>query len=262
QEASTRASQDSAQASLINDVSAVTNAGTAQGRFSLFARSGVSGVSVRLEAYATVNRGGQIRGAGWYIDLLDNGSSRFVIDANLFAITANGGLTYPFQFDGQTLTIPNLVVTTSLIAPNGSSDRVVRSGGVGDARPSSPGFREIPGCSYDFYADGDWSVLIASTADVYVEANGTANVQQSSALTVAIAIDGVPLNSGRGQQSYSVTAGGNTTKATYQTGPIDYTAMRVIGTGNHRISLMFKWEGGANSGATVSANMYVVVLKR
>jgi hypothetical protein len=61
------------------------------------------------------------RNAGWYLDLLPDGNSRFVIDANFFAITANGGVSYPFQFDGSTLTIPNLRVTSSVFLPNSVS---------------------------------------------------------------------------------------------------------------------------------------------
>ena len=36
-----------------------------------------------------------------------DGQRRTVFDANLIAFTANGGLSYPFTFDGQTLRVPN-----------------------------------------------------------------------------------------------------------------------------------------------------------
>ncbi|MGW5960670.1 host specificity factor TipJ family phage tail protein [Methylorubrum thiocyanatum] len=101
-----------AQASTNNDLYARSDNGTAFGRFGMVATSGIAGVSVRISAVASTEILGVRRNAGWFIDLLPDGSSRFVLDANLFAITANGGISYPFTFDGQTLRVPNLVLTS------------------------------------------------------------------------------------------------------------------------------------------------------
>ncbi|MEN3238294.1 host specificity factor TipJ family phage tail protein [Methylobacterium ajmalii] len=120
-EATARASQDGAFAIQINDLYARSDQGTAYGRFSMDVQSAPSGVSVRLAARASTESYGQRRNAGWFLDLLPDGNSRFVIDANFFAITANGGTSYPFQFDGSTLTIPNLRVSNSAILPGAVS---------------------------------------------------------------------------------------------------------------------------------------------
>ncbi len=123
-EASARASADGAFAGQITDLYARSDQGTAYGRFSMDVQSAPSGVSVRLAARASTESYGQRRNAGWFLDLLPDGNSRFVIDANFFAITSNGGTSYPFQFDGSTLTIPSLRVSNSAILPAPSRNRI------------------------------------------------------------------------------------------------------------------------------------------
>jgi hypothetical protein len=113
-ESTARANADSALAQSITDVQAYSAGGTASGRFSLVAASAPSGVTVRLQALLASQFGGQTYGAGYYLDLLSDGSSRFVIDANAFYITNNGSSVPLLSFDGFTLRVPNLVLT----APN------------------------------------------------------------------------------------------------------------------------------------------------
>ncbi|ACK81236.1 host specificity factor TipJ family phage tail protein [Methylorubrum extorquens] len=107
-----QANQTSAQASINQDLSARTDAGTASGQFLMGVTSGPAGVTARIAAYVKTERFGAPRYGGWFIDALGDGTTRFVIDANLFAVTANGGVTYPFTFDGQTLRVPNLILTS------------------------------------------------------------------------------------------------------------------------------------------------------
>jgi hypothetical protein len=116
-EATARAQGDNATASQVNDLYARSDIGTAYGRFAMTAVAAPSGVSVRLAAQVSTDSYGVRRNAGYFLDLLPDGTSRFLIDANFFAITANGGVSYPFTFDGTTLRVPNLILTGSNVPP-------------------------------------------------------------------------------------------------------------------------------------------------
>ncbi|MGE7419086.1 hypothetical protein, partial [Methylobacterium tarhaniae] len=120
-ETQSRVAGDAANAAQITDLYARSDAGTAVGRFAMTAVSAPGGVSVRLAMQASTESYGQRRNARLFLDLLPDGNSRLVVDANTFAITANGGTSYPFLFDGQTLTIPSLRVTNSAIIPGAVS---------------------------------------------------------------------------------------------------------------------------------------------
>ena len=52
----------------------------------------------------SVNLGSQA--AGWHLDLLPDGKSRFVVDAQTLVVTR----PHPFTFDGETLRVPSLVM--------------------------------------------------------------------------------------------------------------------------------------------------------
>ncbi|SFH15987.1 hypothetical protein SAMN05192565_1671, partial [Methylobacterium gossipiicola] len=112
QETSARIAGDNATAGQITDVLARTNAGTAAGRFSLQVTSAPGEVTARLQALLATQYGGQTYGAGYYLDLLNDGSSRYVVDANAFYITANGSSVPLLSFDGYTLRVPNLILTS------------------------------------------------------------------------------------------------------------------------------------------------------
>lgn len=103
-----------AQAGTNIDLYARSDAGTAAGRikFEAISANGAPGVVARYSVQLSTDRNGVFRNSGLFMDLSADGSSRVVIDANLFAITANGGLSYPFTFDGQTLRVPNLILTS------------------------------------------------------------------------------------------------------------------------------------------------------
>ncbi len=111
-EQTARINQDGAFAGQIQDVYARTDAGTAAGRIKFEAVSAPSGVAVRFSIQLSTERNGFYRNSGLFMDILGDGSSRIVMDANLIAFTANGGLSYPFTFDGQTLRVPNLILTS------------------------------------------------------------------------------------------------------------------------------------------------------
>ncbi|GJD58156.1 host specificity factor TipJ family phage tail protein [Methylobacterium dankookense] len=120
---STQALADAAgaSASQITDLYARSDAGTAVGRFSMQVASGPAGVTARIQALIAATRGGQTYGASYYLDLLDNGQTRFVVDANAFYITSGGSPVPMLSFDGFTLTIPSLRVTNSVMLPNSVS---------------------------------------------------------------------------------------------------------------------------------------------
>lgn len=110
--ATAQANQTSAQAGVNNELYARSDAGTAFGRIKFEAVSAPGGVTARFGIQLSTERGGQFANAGFFMDILPDGQRRTVLDANLIAFTANGGLTYPFLFDGQTLYVPNLVLTS------------------------------------------------------------------------------------------------------------------------------------------------------
>jgi uncharacterized coiled-coil protein SlyX len=135
-----RAGADAAQASQIQTLFASTDAGTAAGRIRFEAVSAPGGVTARFSIQLTVDRGRPdlFRNSGFFMDILADGSSRIVMDANLIAFTANGGLSYPFTFDGQTLRVPNLILTsgqasTPLRIDIGSYTLVAGPGTLNDA---------------------------------------------------------------------------------------------------------------------------------
>jgi len=135
-----RIQNDSTFASQIQTLFASSDAGTAAGRIRFEAVSAPGGVTARFSIQLTVDRGRPdlFRNSGFFMDILPDLSSRVVIDANLFAITANGGLSYPLTFDGQTLRVPNLVLTsgqasTPLRIDIGSYTLVAGPGTLNDA---------------------------------------------------------------------------------------------------------------------------------
>ena len=104
------------QASTNTDLYALSLAGTASGRIKFDAVSTPGGVTARFSIQLSTDRNGVFANAGFFMDILPDGQRRTVFDANLIAFTANGGLTYPFLFDGQTLYVPNLVLTSGQAA--------------------------------------------------------------------------------------------------------------------------------------------------
>lgn len=140
QERESRLSFETATASNMSEVFARTDAGTAAGRikFEAISANGAPGVIARYSIQLSTERNGVYRNSGLFMDISADGSSRVVIDANLFAITANGGLSYPFTFDGQTLRVPNLILTsgqasTPLRADIGSYTLVAGPGTLNNA---------------------------------------------------------------------------------------------------------------------------------
>ncbi len=111
-EQTARIGNDNTFAQQIQDVYARTDAGTAAGRIKFEAVSAPGGVTARFGIQLSTERNGQYANAGFFMDILPDGQRRTVFDANLIAFTANGGLSYPFTFDGQTLRVPNLILTS------------------------------------------------------------------------------------------------------------------------------------------------------
>jgi hypothetical protein len=253
-----RINQDVALASSVSDLYARSDRGTATGRFSMEVQSGPAGVSARIQALVAVQSYGQTRGAGWYVELLDDGSSRTVFDTNAFYITANGQSTPAFSFDGNTLTIPSLRVTQQLIAPNATSDKIVVGGQLDMDLSSSSGWQEVPGVG--FYVDSDtspgWGVIWTATTDLTVTATGTTKEYRSVVLETAVALNG-NLYNGSASNSVAIGAGGGAGGVgngpnTKRTGFIGSTAMEVFGPGRTRVSLFYRF--AADSGCTGKIN--------
>ncbi|KQO95585.1 hypothetical protein ASF33_09920 [Methylobacterium sp. Leaf92] len=115
-EQTARIGNDNTFAQQIQEVYARTDAGTAAGRIKFEAVSAPGGVTARFGIQLSTERSGQYANASFFMDILPDGQRRTVFDANLIAFTANGGLSYPFTFDGQTLRVPNLILTSGQAA--------------------------------------------------------------------------------------------------------------------------------------------------
>ncbi|CAO4181972.1 host specificity factor TipJ family phage tail protein [Methylorubrum populi] len=263
-----QSNQTSAQASTNTELYARTDAGTAYGQFAMGAVSAPDGVSARIACFAGTDRNGTKHNGGWFIDVLPNNTARFVIDATLFAITANGGITYPFTFDGTTLTIPKLKVTQEAILPGATTDpfSFVTSGDV-DAGASSDEWREIPGTGYSLTPDGPgWSIFFSGVARAQVTAVGTAYLYLSSSIQIAIGVDGVPYGGG-GFFTLSAGSGAgaapipntNTSGLTYSNAGLEILAAYQP----RRFSLLYKFKADpGSSGKILYGQLKVVVIKR
>ncbi|CAO4174962.1 host specificity factor TipJ family phage tail protein [Methylorubrum populi] len=263
-----QSNQTSAQASTNIELYARTDAGTAYGQFAMGAVSAPDGVSARIACFAGTDRNGTKHNGGWFIDVLPNNTARFVIDATLFAITANGGMTYPFTFDGTTLTIPKLKVTQEAILPGATTDpfSFVTPGDV-DAGASSDEWREIPGTGYSLTPDGPgWSIFFSGVARAQVTAVGTAYLYLSSSIQIAIGVDGVPYGGG-GFFTLSAGSGAgaapipntNTSGLTYSNAGLEILAAYQP----RRFSLLYKFKADpGSSGKILYGQLKVVVIKR
>nr|WP_245438930.1 host specificity factor TipJ family phage tail protein [Methylorubrum zatmanii] len=118
-----RINQDGVFAGQIQDVYARTDAGTAAGRikFEAISANGAPGVAVRFSIQLSTERNGFYRNSGLFMDILGDGSSRILFDANLIAFTANGGTTYPFRFTGFETYIDTLRLGPGNFLPNSIS---------------------------------------------------------------------------------------------------------------------------------------------
>ncbi|CAO4173009.1 hypothetical protein [Methylorubrum populi] len=263
-----QSNQTSAQASTNTELYARTDAGTAYGQFAMGAVSAPDGVSARIACFAGTDRNGTKHNGGWFIDVLPNNTARFVIDATLFAITANGGMTYPFTFDGTTLTIPKLKVTQEAILPGATTDpfSFVTPGEI-DAGASSDEWREIPGTGYSLTPDGPgWSIFFSGVARAQVTAVGTAYLYLSSSIQIAIGVDGVPYGGG-GFFTLSAGSGAgaapipntNTSGLTYSNAGLEILAAYQP----RRFSLLYKFKADpGSSGKILYGQLKVVVIKR
>ncbi|CAO4170916.1 host specificity factor TipJ family phage tail protein [Methylorubrum extorquens] len=110
-----------AQAGTNIDLYARSDAGTAAGRIKFEAVSAPAGVAVRFSIQLSTERAGFYRNSGLFMDILGDGSSRILFDANLIAFTANGGTTYPFRFTGTETYIDTLRVGPGNLLPNSIS---------------------------------------------------------------------------------------------------------------------------------------------
>lgn len=255
---------DNALAGLVNAVQARTDAGTATGRMTLSARSDVSGVSARFETLLATTVGGQTRGAGYYVDLMPDGSSRLVIEANSFFITSNGMTAPTFSFDGQTLTIPNLKVTGQAILPGAVTEVVSRVIENYDAGATTTDWKEIPGTGFSITPDADWPVLLSGTVILGVVAHGNANHASTTSLTIAVGIDGVPY--GPSFAYATVSAGGRAPSTGTNDTPIiaGPAQFEILPKGlGRRISLLYALSvRGAGSGKIKFAQLKSSVSKR
>ena len=236
-----------ASASQINDLYARSDAGTAVGRFSMQVASGPGGVTARIQALVAATRGGQTYGAGYYIDLLDSGQSRFVVDADAFYITKGGSSVPLLSFDGTTLTIPVLRVTQGIIAPNAAADKVVQTVENFTADGSAGVWREVPGSAVivDVDTAPGFGITFNVTSDLYAKAVGSNATYVAVDFRIAFAINGNIYN-GRAVNAVSIGGGGGVPNINEKsTGRLSSTDFEVLPPGQQRISLHYFYQAGS-----------------
>lgn len=236
-----------ASASQINDLYARSDAGTAVGRFSMQVASGPGGVTARIQALVAATRGGQTYGAGYYIDLLDSGQSRFVVDADAFYITKGGSSVPLLSFDGTTLTIPVLRVTQGIIAPNAAADKVIQTVENFTADGSAGVWREVPGSAVivDVDTAPGFGITFNVTSDLYAKAVGSNATYVAVDFRIAFAINGNIYN-GRAVNAVSIGGGGGVPNINEKsTGRISSTDFEVLPPGQQRISLHYFYQAGS-----------------
>lgn len=120
-------------AATVTSVEATTNYGTANGLFGMSATSGPAGVTVRLQAVAQTVVGGTQRNAGWLLDLLDDGSSQFVIDVDKFIVIAGSTKFRPLVFSGGVLQVDQLSVNGAKILTGTIGSAQIATAAIGSA---------------------------------------------------------------------------------------------------------------------------------
>ncbi|CAO4137973.1 host specificity factor TipJ family phage tail protein [Methylorubrum extorquens] len=259
-----RIGNDSAFSSQISDIYARTDAGTASGRIKFEAVSAPGGVTARFSIQLSTERGGFYRNSGLFMDILGDGSSRVIIDANIFALTANGGTTYPFTFDGQTLTVPNIRVTQQAILPGAVNDRISLVGQDVDPGGFSNDWREVPGTGFSITPDTIWSILFSGTAILTATANGNPNLITTTRLDVVLGLDGQPYTPASFAVAVATAGGGGANSVTTST-PITSgsAAFEILPAGApRRVALLYKFTGTAGSGRINYAQLKALVTKR
>ncbi|MGE7153168.1 host specificity factor TipJ family phage tail protein [Methylorubrum rhodesianum] len=263
-ESSARITADGAISSRVDAVQAQTDRGTAFGRMTLSANSGVAGVSARFETLLATDVGGQLRGAGFYIDLLPNGTSRTVFDTNSLFITSNGSTAPAFSFDGFTLTIPSLRVTQQAILPGAVNDRMSMVAQDLDPGGFSGDWREIPGTGFTITPDDIWSILFSGTAILTATANGNANLITTTRLEVVLGLDGQPYTPASFAVANATAGGGGAPSVTVST-PITSgaAAFEILPSGTaRRVALLYKFNGTVGSGRINYAQLKALITKR
>ncbi|MCJ2039848.1 hypothetical protein MKK55_13005 [Methylobacterium sp. J-059] len=233
-EASARAAGDASSSAYINDLYARNNLGTAYGRFGMTAVAGPAGVSARLAAQVSTDSYGVVRNAGYFLDLMPDGSSRFVIDANSFLITANGGQSYPFQFDGYNLRVPNLILTSGQVSTplrvDMGSYLLVGGAGTNNNRIDT---------TLDYYwnvTSGDLPSIINLFGNLTISGVNAQTGAYATISSMRILIDGAA----RGFISFNspgITLGANATS--------DFAGIccLYLAPGQHRIQLQYTYQG-------------------
>ncbi|HJE24908.1 MAG TPA: hypothetical protein K8W01_14730 [Methylorubrum populi] len=273
-ETSARITADGAIASRVDAVQAQTDRGTAFGRMTLQARSDVSGVSARFETLLATQVGGQIYGAGFYIDLMPDGRSRYVIDADAFYITKNGQSTPAFQFDGVTLTIPSLRVTQLALLPKSATDPISIVVQNVDAGGASPAFREIPGCFWVVEPDSPlWTITFCGTAIGAVTASGSpaAGGLASALLEIFLGVDGAPYPNDKSASAFCAIQVSSGAGAAPIPNSAENTSLQfslaglrtIVQNQSRRFSLLYRFQlTGAGSATIKYAQLEAVVTKR
>ncbi|SOR29848.1 conserved membrane protein of unknown function [Methylorubrum extorquens] len=264
-EQTARINQDGVFAGQFQDVYARTDAGTAAGRikFEAISANGAPGVVARYSIQLSTERNGVFRNSGLFMDMSADGSSRVVIDANLFAITANGGLSYPFTFDGQTLTVNSLRVTQQAILPGAVSDRLSLVAQEVDGGGFSNDWREVPGTGTTLYPDTNWGLMFSGTAILNAVAQGNGNLSTNTRLVVAVGLDGAPYGASFAVAS-ATGGGGGPPVHTVDTGIASSPAFfEILPAGTpRRIALLYQLTGQIGSGKIKFGQLKAQVTKR
>lgn len=154
---------DSAQATLINQAVAQSKFGTAEGLFGVEAISGAAGVTARLRGVVRTSVNAGLQEAGFYVDIMNNGTTRFAVKADQFYFVTSWGdyLTAPFYIQSGVVYINNAVIQN------------LQTGNIGARQVTSSSSAVTP------YADthyGSWTPLVgvfipASQGQVVIQAS-------------------------------------------------------------------------------------------
>lgn len=231
-------SENGVRAQQTADLYARSDAGTATGRFQMEARSGPGGVTSRIAALVSTSRGGQTYGAGYFLDLMTDGSSRFVVDANAFYIT-NGGNGIPLlSFDGFTLRVPALQVGTGNI-PYGTVNYPGRtdiynytliSGQGTNNNATDANMRHV------FYSDGTFPTVLSIRGRLTVNPN-------SSLLGMTMVVDGA--------YAAQVTGGALTAQGAAGSRDFDAVAVLFLSQAFHTVQFVYSYQGGTPQSSVV-----------
>lgn len=166
------ANTDSAQATQINQAVAQSRFGTAEGLFGVEAISGVAGVTSRLRGVVRTSINASLNEAGFFVDIMNGGTTRFAVKADQFYFLSASGsyLTAPFYIQSGVVYINNAVIQN------------LQTGNIGARQVTNSSSSVVPQTNTHV---GSWTSLVgifipASTGQVTITASCHARSSHSN----------------------------------------------------------------------------------